>query len=44
MQYTSRRKVKRRGKYLFTIDWCAGDFNELNFGYSESQTSISVDT
>jgi len=35
MQYTSRRKVKRKGKYLFTIDWCAGDFNELNFGYSE---------
>ena len=35
MQYTSRRKVKRKGKYLFTIDWCAGDFNELNFGYAE---------
>ena len=35
MQYTSRRNVKRKGKYLFTIDWCAGDFNELNFGYSE---------
>ena len=35
MQYISRRKVKRKGKYLFTIDWCAGDFNELNFGYSE---------
>jgi hypothetical protein len=31
MQYISRRKVKRKGKYLFTIDWCAGDFNELNF-------------
>ena len=30
-----RRKVKRKGKYLFTIDWCAGDFNELNFGYAE---------
>ena len=35
MQYTSRRRVKRKGKYLFTIDWCAGDFNELNFGYAE---------
>ena len=20
---------------LFTIDWCGGDYNELNFGYSE---------
>ena len=35
MEYTSRRKVKRRGKYLFTIDWCAGDVNELYFGYAE---------
>ena len=35
MQYTSRRKVKRIGTYLFTIDWCAGDYNELNFGYAE---------
>ena len=35
MQYISRRKVKRKGVYLFTIDWCAGDKNELNFGYSE---------
>jgi len=35
MQYISRRKVKRKGTYLFTIDWCDGDYNELNFGYSE---------
>ena len=36
MSYVSRRKVKREGTYLFTIDWCAGDFNELNFGYAET--------
>jgi hypothetical protein len=35
MKYISRRKKKREGTYLFTIDWCGGDFNELNFGYSE---------
>ena len=35
MSYISRRKVKREGTYLFTIDWCAGDPNELNFGYAE---------
>ncbi len=35
MKYISRRKKHREGTYLFTIDWCGGDFNELNFGYSE---------
>jgi hypothetical protein len=35
MKYISRRKVDREGIYLFTIDWCAGDYNELNFGYAE---------
>jgi hypothetical protein len=35
MQYISRRKVKRTGTYLFTIDWGPGDFNELDFGYSQ---------
>ena len=35
MTYISRRKKQREGTYLFTIDWCAGDYNELDFGYSE---------
>ena len=35
MKYISRRKVDREGIYLFTIDWCAGDYNELNYGYAE---------
>ena len=35
MIYFSRRKVKRSGKYLFTLDWTIGDFNELNFGYAD---------
>jgi hypothetical protein len=35
MTYTSRTNVKRTGNYLFTIDWAVGDFNELNYGYSE---------
>jgi hypothetical protein len=33
--YTSRTGVKRKGNYLFTIDWSAGDYNELNYGYAE---------
>ena len=28
-------KQQREGTYLFTIDWCAGDYNELDFGYAE---------
>jgi hypothetical protein len=36
MVYTSRTKVKRKGNYLFTIDWSIGDYNELNFGYAEA--------
>ena len=36
MTYFSRRKVKRAGKYLFTLDWTIGDFNELNFGYANA--------
>ena len=35
MIYTSRRKKQLEGTYLFTIDWCAGDYNELDFGYAE---------
>ena len=35
MKYISRRKVDREGIYLFTIDWCAGDYNDLNYGYAE---------
>ena len=35
VQYFSRRKVKRKGTYLFTLDWCDGDFNELAFGYAQ---------
>merc|ERR1711904_743882 len=37
MIYTSRRKKQREGTYLFTIDWCAGDYNELDFGYDAIQ-------
>merc|ERR1712023_362213 len=29
MLYTSRRKKQREGTYLFTIDWCAGDYNVI---------------
>ena len=36
MTYFSRRKVKRTGKYLFTLDWTIGDYNELNFGYANA--------
>jgi hypothetical protein len=25
VEYTSRRRVKRSGRYLFTLDWCAPD-------------------
>jgi len=32
MIYTTRRKKQVEGKYLFTIDWSAGDYNELDFG------------
>jgi len=41
MKYISRRKVDREGVYLFTIDWSAGDYNELNYGY-RNQINISV--
>ena len=36
MTYFSRRKEKRSGNYLFTLDWTIGDYNELNFGYAEA--------
>ena len=36
MTYFSRRKVKRSGRYLFTLDWTIGDFNELNFGFANA--------
>ena len=35
VQYFSRRKIKREGTYLFTLDWCSGDYNELDFGYAQ---------
>ena len=35
MQYISRRKVKRKGKYLFTIDWGHPESNILDTEHSE---------
>jgi hypothetical protein len=32
--YTSRDKQKYQGRYLFTLDWAEGDYNELNYGYA----------
>ena len=34
VQYTQRDKTKQTGKYLFTLDWSEGDFNELDYGYA----------
>ena len=34
VQYTQRDKTKQSGKYLFTLDWSEGDFNELDYGYA----------
>ena len=27
--------MHREGTYLFTLDWCSGDYNELDFGYAQ---------
>jgi len=34
VMFTTRDKVQLQGRYLFTLDWTEGDFNELNFGYA----------
>jgi hypothetical protein len=34
VHYTQRDKTKQSGKYLFTLDWSEGDFNELDYGYA----------
>jgi len=34
VQYLQRDKQKQTGRYLFTLDWSEGDYNELHFGYA----------
>jgi len=34
IQFISRSKKKLQGRYLFTLDWTEGDYNELNYGYA----------
>jgi len=34
MRFTTRDKTQFEGRYLFTLDWTEGDFNELNYGYA----------
>jgi hypothetical protein len=34
IQFLQRDKTRQLGKYLFTLDWSEGDFNELDFGYA----------
>ena len=34
MRFTTRDKQLQEGRYLFTLDWTEGDFNELNYGYA----------
>jgi hypothetical protein len=36
MQYLDRQGHKKFGRYLFTLDWAHPEFNEINFGYSET--------
>ena len=36
IKYTGRTGKEYFGKYLFTLDWANGDFNETHFGFSES--------
>ena len=36
MSFTSRRKEKYSGNYLFTLDWGSGDSNMLDTGFSEA--------
>jgi hypothetical protein len=33
-KYLQRDKTTQLGRYLFTLDWSEGDFNELDFGYA----------
>jgi hypothetical protein len=34
IQFLQRDKTPQLGKYMFTLDWSEGDFNELDFGYA----------
>ena len=34
MQFITRSKKTLQGKYLFTLDWTEGDYNELNYVYA----------
>ena len=34
VQFLQRDKTPQLGRYLFTLDWSEGDFNELDFGYA----------
>ena len=36
IKYTGRTGQEYFGKYLFTLDWANGDFNEVHFGFSEN--------
>lgn len=36
IEYMDRHGKKHRGRYLFTMDWTDGDFNEGRFGFSEA--------
>jgi len=34
VKFLQRDKKEQLGKYLFTLDWSEGDYNELDFGYA----------
>lgn len=36
MKFLSRTSKEFLGTYLFTLDWAHSDYNELNFGFSET--------
>lgn len=36
LKFLSRNGKEYFGTYLFTLDWAHSDYNELNFGFSES--------
>jgi len=36
VKFLQRDKKEQLGKYLFTLDWSEGDFNELDFGYAST--------
>ena len=36
IEYIDRHGVRHVGKYLFTLDWSNGDYNEFRFGFAES--------